>query len=116
MTEDYRPEPAKRLEQARKSRGFRFAKDACEFFGWNYNSYAQHESGTRGLVRVAGRYAKAFGVSEAWLLTGEGKGPSGQTPPPNNIDMEFNELLLHATDADKNALLHLLKSLVAARK
>lgn len=75
MPFDDRPEPAKRLEKARKDRGFEDAKAAAKFFGWSYDTYAQHENGTRGLSRAAGKYAKAFRVSEAWLLTGEGQGP-----------------------------------------
>ncbi|ATU91422.1 S24 family peptidase [Phyllobacterium zundukense] len=75
MTFDDRPEAAKRLEQARIARGFKSAKDATTFFGWNYDTYAQHENGTRGIVRAADRYAKAYRVSQGWLLTGEGDGP-----------------------------------------
>jgi hypothetical protein len=75
MKFDDRPEPAKRLEQARIARGFSDAREATLAFGWNYHTYAQHENGTRGIVRAASRYAKAYGVSEAWLLTGTGPGP-----------------------------------------
>ncbi|WP_204339794.1 S24 family peptidase [Rhizobium leguminosarum] len=78
MEYDDRPEPAKRLEKARVARGFAEAKKAASFFGWNYNVYAQHENGTRGISRAAAMYAKAYRVSEAWLLTGEGTGP-GET-------------------------------------
>jgi SOS-response transcriptional repressor LexA len=77
MKFDDRPDPAKRLEKARVSRGFKTSKDAATYFGWKYDTYAQHENGTRGLVRAADKYAKAFRVSEGWLLTGEGKGPDG---------------------------------------
>lgn len=73
--DDDRPETAKRLQKAREARGFGSAADAAKFFGWKYDSYIQHENGTRGLTRSADRYAKAFRVSEAWLLTGEGPGP-----------------------------------------
>jgi len=72
MDFDDRPEAAKRLEEARVARGFKSARAAAEFFGWKYDSYAQHESGLRGLTRSARRYASAYGVSEGWLLTGEG--------------------------------------------
>lgn len=78
---DTRPEYAKRLESARLNRGFKTAKSACDFFGWNYNSYAQHEQGNRGISRVSAKYAKAYRVSEAWLLTGEGQGPLAPTCP-----------------------------------
>lgn len=77
MEFDDRPEAAKRLEKARNLRGFKTAKDAARFFGWTYETYIQHEQGTRGLSRAADRYAKAFRVREGWLLTGEGDGPDG---------------------------------------
>lgn len=69
---DARPDYAKRLEQARIDRGFKSARSAAEFFGWPYDTYAQHENGTRGITRAADKYAKAFRVSKGWLLTGEG--------------------------------------------
>lgn len=77
MTDD-RPEAAKRLQQAREHKGFGSAKAAADFFGWNYDSYIQHERGERGLSRAAQRYALAFNVSAGWLLTGEGEGPRGK--------------------------------------
>ena len=78
MKIDDRPDFAKRLEEARIKRGFSTAKEASNFFGWRYYSYIQHEKGIRGIGRVADRYAKAFKVSSAWLLTGEGESPSNQ--------------------------------------
>ena len=72
MSYDDRPDAAKRLEKARIERGFDTAKDAAKFFGWKYDSYIQHENGTRGITRAAAIYARAFRVSEAWLLTGQG--------------------------------------------
>jgi repressor LexA len=76
MDFDDRPQAAIRLQQAREGRGFKHASDAAEFFGWNYDTYIQHENGTRGISRAAGKYARAFRVSEAWLLTGEGSSQS----------------------------------------
>ncbi|EHK56843.1 putative phage repressor [Mesorhizobium alhagi CCNWXJ12-2] len=75
MAYDDRPEPAKRLQIAREAAKFGTAKAAALRFGWNKDSYYQHENGTRGIGRAAAKYAKAFKVSEAWLLTGEGQGP-----------------------------------------
>ncbi len=72
MDFDDRPDFAKRLEKARIDRGFRTAKDATRFFHWTYETYIQHEQGIRGISRAAAKYAKAFRVSEGWLLTGEG--------------------------------------------
>ncbi len=68
---DDRPDQAKRLEQARRAAGFESARAAAIRFDWSYDTYSQHERGERGLSRSAKRYAKAFKVSEAWLLTGE---------------------------------------------
>lgn len=76
MSYDDRPEPAVRLQKAREERGFERAIDAAQFFGWNYDTYIQHENGTRGITRAAAKYARAFRVSEAWLLTGEGSSQS----------------------------------------
>lgn len=85
MEFDDRPESAIRLERARKARGFSTAKEAAEYFGWNYDTYAQHENGTRGITRAAGNYAKALRVSEGWLLTGEGRGPSENEIAPHGM-------------------------------
>lgn len=74
MEDDDRPDDAKRLETARLDRGFKTAKDAARFFGWSYETYIQHEQGRRGIGRAADKYAKAYKVSKAWLLTGEGGG------------------------------------------
>lgn len=80
---DDRPDEAKRLQLARERRGFSSAKDAAEYFGWNYTTYSQHERGERGLSRAAAKYAPELRVSAGWLLTGEGKGPDAtQAPPP----------------------------------
>jgi phage repressor protein C with HTH and peptisase S24 domain len=65
---------AERLVQARVQRGYPDAKSASEAFGWTYDTYIQHERGERGLRKaVAAKYAKAYGVTAAWLLTGEGR-------------------------------------------
>lgn len=80
MKIDDRPDEAKRLEHARKARGFKTAKDAAEYFGWNYDTYAQHENGQRGLTRAVEKYAKAFRTSAAWLRFNAGDGPSSSVP------------------------------------
>ena len=70
-------EPHERLVLARTKAGHETAADAARAFGWSPITYRAHESGLRGLRRDAAlRYATAFGVSEAWLLTGEGA-PAG---------------------------------------
>lgn len=61
-----------RLQRAREASGFSNATDAARSHGWNLNTYRAHEAGTRNLKHdVAAQYAKAFGVSLAWLLTGD---------------------------------------------
>lgn len=85
MDFDDRPEPAIRLELARKSRGFATAKEAAAYFGWNYDTYAQHENGNRGISRAVETYAKAFKVAAGWLLTGEGRGPSSNESAPPGL-------------------------------
>lgn len=81
-----RPEEAQRLAQARRDRGFANAKDAANFFGWNYTTYSQHERGERGISKKAAeKYAKAFRVSLGWLLFGESvrsKAESVDSKPP----------------------------------
>lgn len=73
MPRDDRPGEARRLERARIDRGFETAKAACRFFGWNYDTYIQHERGERGITKTAAaKYAKAFNVTAAYLLTGQG--------------------------------------------
>lgn len=73
-------EQAARLRKAREMRGFRTAKAAADRFGFNYNTYSQHERGLVGITRAAASYARAYNVSEAWLLTGEGESDSRVVP------------------------------------
>lgn len=72
-------EQASRLREARLARGFTTAKSAADRFGFNYTTYSQHERGQTGITRAARDYARAYRISEAWLLTGEGQGPSGRS-------------------------------------
>ncbi len=65
-------------------RNFPTAKAAAKRFGFNYNTYSQHERGQSGLTRAAKEYARAFKVREAWLLTGEG---SPEDPAPENEEL-----------------------------
>lgn len=69
-------EQASRLRRVRELRGFKTAKEAADRHGFNYSTYSQHERGQVGITRAAGDYARAYKVSEAWLLTGEGRGPN----------------------------------------
>lgn len=59
-----------RLKAARE-RMFNTAAEAASAMGVNYQTYAAHENGSRGLRRDAAmRYAKFFNVSLEFLLTG----------------------------------------------
>lgn len=59
---------ADRLRQARQTR-YESAREAALDQGWTVSTYTSHENGTRGLrPDQAQRYARAFGVSVAWLL------------------------------------------------
>lgn len=64
----------KRLTAARKSAGFDTAKQAADALGIRYPTYAGHENGSSGFRRdTAAFYAKRFGVSLDWLITGRGE-------------------------------------------
>lgn len=59
-----------RLKEARE-RMFETAAEAASAMGVNYQTYAAHENGSRGLRRDAAlKYAKFFNVSLEFLLTG----------------------------------------------
>lgn len=65
--------PADRLRRARTNSGYETSSDAARAFGWPLPTYQSHENGHRGIpVKAAERYARAFRVSAAWILTGEG--------------------------------------------
>lgn len=65
-----------RLRWARDRAGYTSARGAAEAFGWPENTYKSHEYGVRGgegiKIDTLKKYARAFGVSVAWLATGVG--------------------------------------------
>lgn len=67
---------AGRLRWARERAGYSSARAAAIERGWNENTYKSHEQGIRqaeGLkTATAEKYARAFRVSHAWLMTGTG--------------------------------------------
>ncbi|MBT9370301.1 LexA family transcriptional regulator [Rhizobium sp. CSW-27] len=72
---------AERLVEARQAAGYSSAEKAAARFSWNVNTYKAHESGRNGFgIAIAKRYAQAFGVTTAWLQTGEGSGPQSDQP------------------------------------
>lgn len=66
----HQQERALRLKEARENAGFSTARSACERFGWKESTYGTHESGHRGFIRHASKYAVAYKVNVEWLLTG----------------------------------------------
>jgi hypothetical protein len=77
-----------RLRRARIAAGFDSAAAAARFFGWTYPTYAQHEGG-HGVGKNPARYARAFKVSETWLLTGTGADIS---PQENELSAIYQSL------------------------
>ena len=68
----FRMTPGERLRAARIRAGFKSASTAAAAFGWVKATYLSHENGWRGLrPSTAKRYARAFGVDFAWLLSEE---------------------------------------------
>ena len=81
-----REEMAARLRLAREAAGFSGPAAAAAHFRWRAPAYTSHENGWRGYMKVAAQYARAFRVDEAWLLTGQGKGPGGQVSRDDGHD------------------------------
>ena len=108
MTEHELDDSAARLRKAREQRGFRTARAAADFFGWNYTTYSQHERpGARGLTRMASTYARAFKVSEGWLLTGKG---------PAHGMRSIDEELAALPQEDREELYETILSQIAIRQ
>ncbi len=73
-----------RLRTARVNAGFASTAKAIRRFGWVKSTTYCHENGLRGMTRhEARKYARAYGVSIDWLLTGE----------DTSRDMSSNSLL-----------------------
>lgn len=111
MKFDDRPDTAKRLELARQAAGIENARQAAKRFGWVYETYVQHENGTRGIARAADQYAAAYRVSKAWLLTGEGVGPSAsQASQEPDVFDQLNEAELEDVKRHARGLIALRQS------
>lgn len=54
---------------------FRRAVEAAEALGVKYATYAGHENGSRDAKGNIELYARRYGVTTDWLLTGRGAGP-----------------------------------------
>lgn len=101
---------AQRLKRAREAAGFATATDAATRFRWKVPTYLGHENGSRGFRgQTAAKYAKAFRVSQAWLLTGEGQGSEAVK---NEVVDEFIDLLLQLPSDQQNKELLALRARV----
>ena len=110
-----------RLKQARLEAGFSSATAAIETCGWNSSKYRAHENGQNSYkVEDAKMYAKAYGVSSAWLLVGEDK--SGVASQKRANDMNCSKascpdtiyaiaVLLHS-DPENSSLINKLSQCV----
>jgi phage repressor protein C with HTH and peptisase S24 domain len=85
-----------RLRLARENAGFSSARSAALAIGVNPSTYGAHENGQNNFKpKDADFYARAFGVSAAWLLTGiplveEDLNAGYGLDRPINIDIEHN--------------------------
>lgn len=71
MEEEKNKEIGNRLKAARKAAGFSSAIDAAAAQRISYPTYVAHENGTRGISgKMLELYAKRFGVTTDWLLSG----------------------------------------------
>ncbi|WP_207211385.1 MULTISPECIES: XRE family transcriptional regulator [Rhodoplanes] len=73
---------ADRLKQARENAGLKSPREAAKRHRWNENTYKAREGGLRDFgVEEAKEYAKAFGVSWIWLVSGEEpQSPANRAP------------------------------------
>lgn len=65
-------EAAARLKSARVAAGYTTAPEAAAALGIKEPTYLGHENGSRGFKGRAAQYARRFGVSFEWLVTGRG--------------------------------------------
>ena len=73
-----------RLRKARLEAGFESATAALETFKWKSSTYRAHENGQNNFnVYYAEQYAKAYGVTAAWLLIGDDTDVSPTTTSRN---------------------------------
>ena len=77
-----------RLRNARIAAGFASATDAINYCHWRGRTYRAHENGQNNFdPNTAAEYAKAYGVSTAWLLLGEDQSVAhlNKKRPPSKI-------------------------------
>jgi hypothetical protein len=86
-------EPNERLRLARVRANFKTPAQAAARFGWSKDTYKSHENGVRGIrPKVAEKYGQAFGVSAAFILTGESSGIHSITNEESDLLQMFRLL------------------------
>lgn len=64
-------EPHERLQNLRKSKGYKTFRDAAQAHGWSVHTYEAHEKGTRGITdKMAKVYAEAYGSTAVYIKFG----------------------------------------------
>lgn len=96
-----------RLVAARRHAGFENATKAADALGVAYPTYAGHENGSSGFRRdTAALYARRFGVSLDWLISGRGK---MLDLPSDRRESEYLELFRSAHEDVQKSVLSILK-------
>lgn len=62
--------PNERLKRAREQAGFASMREACDRFGWPYETYKKHEGNRPIDPDMAPDYGRKFGVDPGWILWG----------------------------------------------
>lgn len=92
-----------RLKTARINAGFKTASAAIERFHWKDAAYRAHERGQNPFkAKDAKVYGLAYGVSPAWLLTGEGEILQQQIYTETSIRKLISPNQLHNNNFVKN--------------
>lgn len=97
---------SERLVRARKHAGFASAADAARALSVPEPTYLGHENGSRGFKAKAERYARRFGVSLEWLLTGRGEMAG---PAVSEDERELLELYRRVPDHAQKTVLDVLR-------
>jgi transcriptional regulator with XRE-family HTH domain len=83
--------PAERLQAARIAAGYATVRDAANALGMKFPTYAQHESGLRGIPKdKALSYARIFKTTPEWILYG--KSSTGE-PTIQELEMMLHDAL-----------------------
>lgn len=86
--------PGERLKHARIAAGFSSARAASNALEVPYETYSQHENGTRGYrADSAEKYARRYRVSAEYLLYGRGTGPSDELPSTVELESMLFDVL-----------------------